>query len=585
MSSRKTTYFCMVLALALAIQTLSSQNSYAQEIHWAPDVPTARRASMEYKVPVVLHFYGDNCLPCKVLEQNVLSRSEVIETLNKYFICVRVNASQDRETAAQYGVHSWPTDVFISPDGKTLDQGVCKQTAGEYLGVLHAVAVMNRDRNAMLAAEQSNNAQQVTSQVANYAQPAPQTTPPQTTPPQTTPPQANPPQAATTTSIAANGSIPSSTPAATGTAWPATSPGNASLANTQPGGAQPNVASSIGLPPAGQVAAGNPQGPNFYVQATSADRQQLPQSLAPNAGVTSGPVLSQDQPQAVSTAVQAAGNQVASASQQHALNTTLGRLPPMDTTAQIGPSLPSRSTDPLAALMSTAPSVPAAAVAAVAPPANAWNQPSHSGSSAGQSQMLDNPHYNSNPTSSPKIPTSTVSFQPRAALSPEANAAAKASAYAAGSALTGNHTDNASASSLQPTSTHSATVAASEPVSIALDGYCPVALQGQGNWIVGQPQFAVRHRGRIYQLSSQEAMQEFLRSPDRCSPVMSGYDAMTFLNEGKLVEGSIQHGLHDQSSGNILLFSSAESKQAYEQNFERNTQALNIVLQKAGVAQ
>lgn len=520
MLSRKVTHFCMVLALAC--QTLSSQTTWGQEIRWAPDVPTARKASMEYKVPVVIHFYGDNCLPCKVLEQNVLSRGEVVDTLNKYFICVRVNASQDREIAAQYGVHSWPTDVFISPDGKTLDQGVCKQSAAEYLGVLHNIAVMNRDRNAMLAAEQSSNAQQVTTQVANYAQPAVQ---------------------------------------------------------------------GASLPPAGQVSPGNPQGPNFYAQGAGSSRQQLPHSLGPNPGVISGPMLSQDQPHPLTTAVQAAGNQIAPASQQHAMNSTPGHLPPMDTTAQVGPNLPSHNPDPRAALMSTAPSVPAAATAASTPAANAWNQPRSAHMAASQSQMVDNPHFTPNPAtnsaatsvdntplsniatapgSAPKIPASTVSFQPRAALSPQANTANSLSA------------DNASVS-VNPTIAQR--TAAGEPASIALDGYCPVTLRTQGTWIAGQPQFAVKHRGRIYHLSSQEAMREFLQNPDHCSPVMSGYDAMTFLTEGKLVEGSIQYGLHDLTSGSILLFTSAESKQAYEQNFDRNTQALKIVLQNAGIGQ
>ncbi len=570
MLSRKTTLFCMVLAVAS--QILFNHTAWSQEIRWAPDVPTARKASMEYKVPVLIHFYGDNCLPCKVLEQNVLSRSEVVDTLNKYFICVRVNASQDRETAAQYGVHSWPTDVFISPDGRTLDQGVCKQSANEYLGVLHGIAIMNRDRNILLAAEQTNQAQQVSSQVANYAQPA-----------------------ANGTDAAHTGNTPAS-----------------------------------GLPPAGQVASGNPQGPNFYTQAAGTDRQQLPHSLGPNASVTSGPMLSQDQPHAVTTAIQAAGTQIAAAGQPHAMNTTLGQLPPLDATAQVGSALPSRNTDPRAALMSTAPNVPASPAVAAAPAVNAWNQSRTAHMAASDSRMVDNPHFNPTPaptaaasmasmgtanvlnsaaanpvaatpvaasgaataatmpassmpiagsqtvatapSGSAKTPASTVSFQPRAALSPQANTL--------GSAASAN--DNAHAN--QPTLAQD-TGAIGQTSPIALDGYCPVALKTQGNWIAGQPQFAVKHRGRIYHLSSQEAMREFLQNPDRCSPVMSGYDAMTFLNEGKLVEGSIQFGLHDLTSGSILLFTSAESKKAYEQNFDRNTQALKIVLQNAGVGQ
>lgn len=541
MLSRTKSAFCM--ALALSILAISRPTTWAQEIHWAPDIAAARRASIEYKVPILIHFYGDNCLPCKLLEQNVLNRTEVVDTLNKYFICVKVNASQERSTAAQYGVHSWPTDVFISPDGKTLDQGTCKQSAAAYLSVLHGIAVMNRDRNIMFAAEQTDRADQVTSQVANYA--------------------------------------------------------------------QPTTAATAGLPAAGQVAADNPQGPNFYSQGAGSAMQQLPNSLAPGNAVASGPLLSQNQPHPITTAVQAAGNQIAPAAGPRALNTNDGHLPPMEFAGQINGTQSGRGTDPLAAVVATtAPTVPAApAVATQA--ITAWNQPTTTPPIGSQGQTLVNPHFNPAPVAqhvaagptgqaplsntpmagmqsvapalpnmttsdspnttapalpnvaaaqpaanAPKIPASTVSFQPRNALSSDANTLEA------------------------PTP---ATPTKTETASVALEGYCPVALKTQGAWVSGLPQYAVKHRGRVYHLSSPEAMREFLQNPDSSSPVMSGYDAMIFLTEGRLVEGSIQYGLHEQISGSVLLFVSAESKLAYEQNFDRNTQALKIVLQNAGV--
>ncbi|MEO8270143.1 MAG: thioredoxin family protein, partial [Aureliella sp.] len=98
MFNRPKSAYCM--ALALSVLALSSPSAWSQQIQWSTDIATARRASIEYKVPLLIHFHGDNCLPCKLLEQNVLNRSEVVDTLNKYFICVEVNASQDRATAA-----------------------------------------------------------------------------------------------------------------------------------------------------------------------------------------------------------------------------------------------------------------------------------------------------------------------------------------------------------------------------------------------------------------------------------------------------------------------------------------------------
>jgi hypothetical protein len=151
-------------------------------------------------------------------------------------------------------------------------------------------------------------------------------------------------------------------------------------------------------------------------------------------------------------------------------------------------------------------------------------------------------------------PASTVAFQPRAAsTSPEAAA-----------------------------NTLPSTTQAFQP---SLDGYCPVSLKKFGKWERGNEQHAVKHRGKVYWMASEANVAEFLANPDGSSPTLSGYDAMIFLNEGKLVEGSLQFGLHEEVSGAIFLFSSAENKAAYEANYDRNTQALNTVLRHAGIIQ
>ncbi len=68
---------------------------------------------------------------------------------------VRINATRDDgrllNTASQLA-----QDVFVAPDGKTLVQGVCNQNPGNYLQNLQNVALMNRDRNAMLAGNQQH---------------------------------------------------------------------------------------------------------------------------------------------------------------------------------------------------------------------------------------------------------------------------------------------------------------------------------------------------------------------------------------------------------------------------------------------
>lgn len=523
------------LALALACGSLFAQDA----IRWAPDIGSARRASAEFKVPLLIHFYGDNCLPCKTLEQRVLNQPAVIDTLNKYFICVKVNATQDRQTAAEFQVHSWPTDVFVSPDGKTLYQGICQQEQRAYASVLENVKVMNRDRNIMLAAKQPVQA------IDGIAQ-----------------------------QVAAVGS----------------------------------QAQSPELPRPGANLVTNSQTPNFYGNANNGTpqggQQQLPPSMPPNQYVQSGPIAANTPNISISGSTPRADQQLqrpaapafdanpngqlpvamtppgrlASPANERVAAYQGSSLPQYQATNQMsqGLNVPTNGNSNFQPTLGTSPS-PQSSFAATGNGAP-YGQAASGTGQVSPGQSLDNPYFQSSaamqpnselaarpmlphtqtPSSEPRFPAQQVSFQPR----------------------NNNDVSEHVARDAMPNSAGQSTVNADKP---AIDGYCPVALRNSGNWVQGDPTFAVRHRGRVYWLSSEEARAEFLKSPDTQSPVLSGYDPMLFLNEGKLVEGSVQWGLLEQVSGTFLFFSSAELKQQFEQNFEENTRAINTIMKQAGV--
>jgi protein disulfide-isomerase len=78
----------------------------------------------------------------------------------------------------------------------------------------------------------------------------------------------------------------------------------------------------------------------------------------------------------------------------------------------------------------------------------------------------------------------------------------------------------------------------------ALDGYCPITLVEQNTWSKGDPRWGVEHRGRTYLFTSYVNQQRFLANPDLYSPVLSGYDAVRYFDQGELVEGKREHGLY-----------------------------------------
>ena len=117
------------------------------------------------------------------------------------------------------------------------------------------------------------------------------------------------------------------------------------------------------------------------------------------------------------------------------------------------------------------------------------------------------------------------------------------------------------------------------PTSVALNGFCPVSLSAsieasqsgnnaQAAWVKGSPEFAVRHRGRVYHCVSQEMLAKFLESPDRFSPVLSGCDLVEYSKSGKWIDGDCRFGFIEQETGRIFLFSSSLNCQEFAQNCE-----------------
>ncbi len=79
-------------------------------------------------------------------------------------------------------------------------------------------------------------------------------------------------------------------------------------------------------------------------------------------------------------------------------------------------------------------------------------------------------------------------------------------------------------------------------------------------------------------MQNADAVKEFMRTPDRYSPILSGYDPMIFLQSGQLVDGVLEYALHDPNSGTVILFSSLETQNQFMQAPDRNSKALTIIL-------
>lgn len=502
----------IALLTCLATSLLCGRLPAEELISWHEDLDEARRISQQYKVPILVHFYGDQCMPCKTLEKNVFTRPEVASTMQRYFVPVRFNATQDRRTAAEFGVHSWPTDVFVGPDGKVLTQGVCNQNANAYLQNLQSVAVMNRDRNAMLASNQPAT-QAATGAGAPYGRTA----------------AANLQQAA---------------PGRDG----APSPYNNPASGANPYAAQGPVS---GLANAGESSLPSPSWAGQSAHGQAASGQATAGPLGPETAAR----LHRSETALDPTHKDANLPQSASWQTMSANSGTLASAPSIPT---------SPAPDTAQAATSTT------AGAGHRQPVIIENKPGYATLSPSRGSIVENPHFASQ--AHPEPPAATTDHV-AAYSSPQATASASSpspSTRLPGQLVSHSNAPKNAAAPSQPE--------ASVP---ALSGFCPVALISGGQWVEGKPEHAVRHRGRVYFLSNPEAVQSFLRSPDAYSPVLSGYDPLIFLSQGRLVEGSVYDGLKDPTQNQILLFATPENKAFFQENFDRLSSELATILAPA----
>lgn len=104
----------MVAVLTLAL------NSFA-EVKWEKYENAFKRAKKENKI-VMIYIYSPECHYCREMDETTFEDKEVQETVNKYFVPVKVRkCSEDgQEIRREYGYLGTPTFHFIEPNGKKI---------------------------------------------------------------------------------------------------------------------------------------------------------------------------------------------------------------------------------------------------------------------------------------------------------------------------------------------------------------------------------------------------------------------------------------------------------------------------------
>ncbi len=131
----------IVAAVALCFTTAVEAQ---QSVSWVNDWNQAAQMAKAQHRLVLLHFWDDNCPPCRKLEQGVFSKPEFLRAVQTNYVPAKINVSQNRKLADRLGIHQWPTDVIVTADGQELFRGVSPQDLNRYTAVLDQVAAHAR---------------------------------------------------------------------------------------------------------------------------------------------------------------------------------------------------------------------------------------------------------------------------------------------------------------------------------------------------------------------------------------------------------------------------------------------------------
>ena len=130
-----------ITGLLLAIASLAtSSTAKADVVPWAPDLDTAKSLASRQGRLVLVHFWADNCPPCRSLEANVFSRPDVAQAIAARYVPVKVHATRRSDISKQFGVDRWPTDVVITPSGQKIASMISPQDPQKYVQTFDQIA-------------------------------------------------------------------------------------------------------------------------------------------------------------------------------------------------------------------------------------------------------------------------------------------------------------------------------------------------------------------------------------------------------------------------------------------------------------
>jgi thioredoxin-related protein/YHS domain-containing protein len=103
----------LIVGLALLTVTTTSRLMGSDSDIFRTDFKAAMQEAEEKKLPLLVHFYAEWCMPCKRMDREVFPSSSVKEMLGSRFVAVKINSDDRQDLVRRYGVETLPSDLVI----------------------------------------------------------------------------------------------------------------------------------------------------------------------------------------------------------------------------------------------------------------------------------------------------------------------------------------------------------------------------------------------------------------------------------------------------------------------------------------
>jgi thiol-disulfide isomerase/thioredoxin len=105
----------------------------ADAITWLSDYADAREKALQTGRLLIVNVHAEWCGPCKRLQQTTLRDPQLVRFIHERCLALDVDADANPDLVAGFKVSSYPTQVFVGPDGRILGRIEGFVDADEYL--------------------------------------------------------------------------------------------------------------------------------------------------------------------------------------------------------------------------------------------------------------------------------------------------------------------------------------------------------------------------------------------------------------------------------------------------------------------